>query len=104
MITEVPYDPKGNLMHFPRQWGIEVDWRPNEPFEAELTLDSTTRGRSAAYFTFVDLGGHKYPVFMTDISEIMATSVIDHGKVSGRWVVGKRGQNYGLRLAQAGAS
>jgi len=47
--------------------------------------------------------GHKFPMFMTDLFEMMLALDVQRGTVAARWVVGKRGQNYGIRLAGGGA-
>jgi hypothetical protein len=102
VTDEAPYDAEGNLQHYPRipihqrhHGAGDTEWRPNTAFEATLTLASTARGRSAAYFIWADEQGHQYPMFMTDLSDLISGTTLDHGKVSGRWIVGK---NYGLRL------
>jgi hypothetical protein len=67
--------------------------------DATLTISDMHRGRSAAYFECVDEGGHRFPLFMTDLLEVVRALDIRRGTVAGRWVVCKRGQNYGVRLA-----
>jgi hypothetical protein len=117
---QAPFTQDGHLMHYPqdRYTGTYVDavyvpgpvigpdWRPIEPFDATLTISDMHRGRSAAYFECVDGDGHKFPMFMTDLLDVIRTMDVRRGTVAGRWVVGKRGQNYGIRLAavEGGAS
>jgi hypothetical protein len=96
-VDQAPYDQRGNLQHFPETWRAEIDWRSNEPFTATLTLDGTRRGRSAAYFQWRDADGHTFPMFVSDTAALIEHSVIDHGTIRAAWIVGKRGQNYGLR-------
>lgn len=119
-VTHVPYGPKG-LQHFPEDtWDhtnakynpekhgydvpprrIEPEWRPNTPFQATLTLDGTARGHSAAYFRWTDEHGAEYPMFISDLSDLLAsnTTAVRAGSVTGWWMVAKKGSNYGLRLA-----
>lgn len=106
----VPFDAQGNLMHYARpDYGQEHyvfdkahEWRDVEELEMTLTLNGTHRGRSAAYFEWVDALGHKYPMFLTDAADLMRRGCIEFGVVhDGMWVVRKRGQNYGVRMADS---
>jgi hypothetical protein len=90
-------------MHFPEAWH-SPKWRDNTPFEARLALAGMRRGRSAAYFMFTDEDGHEYPMFMSDLETLLCSPGGVAGGITGgqscpRWVVQKRGQNYGIRLA-----
>lgn len=127
-VTRAPYDQQGNLQHYPMNgweytgetetrtyglaWGdrsgqtyeyqiirdVPVDWRPNEPFQATLTLQELARGRSAAYFWWTDQDGHRYPMFMSDMVEVVKLATTVGGVVTDTWIVRKRGQNYGIGL------
>jgi hypothetical protein len=79
------------------------DWRPNEPFEATLTLERLERGRSAARFWFVDEEGTRYPFFGQGLVEMLSQVTLDHGVVRGTWIAVKRGANYGIELLEAHA-
>ncbi|MGI5281694.1 hypothetical protein ACQEVF_59135 [Nonomuraea polychroma] len=107
-VTEAPYDPNGNLQHYPANTyqydpetktsaNVPCTWRPNEPFTATLKLTGMERGRSAAYFYLADADGHEFPLFMKDLHDMLVATDVTHGIVTGRWHVVKRGQNYGLR-------
>lgn len=118
-VIEAPYTTDGSLMHFPEDsrdypdarqtddgyvWGepriIRPDWRPNTPFAATLRLIETRRGRSAAYFIWHDEAGHEFPMFISDMLLLVQSGVaIASGAVSTRWMVTKRGANYGIRHA-----
>ncbi|BCJ75061.1 hypothetical protein CS0771_46050 [Catellatospora sp. IY07-71] len=109
-LDRYPVDEQGNLEHYPSRihtWGkVERDlgqlWSEgNEPFAATLSLVSGNRGRSAAYFVWRDEAGRTYPMFMTDLVDVLMCKLVDRGAVSGLWQVRKRGQNYGLALATA---
>ncbi|WP_217181628.1 hypothetical protein [Streptomyces sp. AC495_CC817] len=76
------------------------DWRPNEPFEATLTLERLERGRSAARFWFVDERGTRYPFFGQGLVDMLSRVILDHGRVRGTWIAVKRGANYGLELLE----
>lgn len=84
----------------------EPDWRPNDPFHATLQLDSLRSGRSAKYVVWTAANSpsdtRTYPMFVTDLLDVVAAGVAPGGIVSGRWMVRKRGANYGLRLMKDG--
>jgi hypothetical protein len=96
----VPFNLQGSLLHHAveRYSGSLVEWRENVPFEATVRMNHHRRGRSATYFVWTDDKGHEYPMFMTDLLDLVANSVIDKGVVTARWVVSKYGQNYGIKL------
>lgn len=106
--TQAPFD-QGNLLHHPS----DIGWHDRKPYERrviewrdiarvyEMTLiyEGNRRGRSAAYTVWADAEtGHAFPVFMTDVGNLLIHGVQPGGIVSGRWRVRKRGQNYGLGL------
>lgn len=120
-LIEVPYSKNGSLMHFPEStwdyseavradegygWKVpprEVgpEWRRNDPFSATLWLAETRRGRSAAYFIWRSGDGREYPMFISDMLQLVQSGVTikPGGAVSTRWMVTKRGANYGIRHA-----
>lgn len=72
-------------------------WRPNA--EVELTLHYTRcgRGRSAVTFYWEDENGHSYPMFLTDMDEILKLN-IGCGEIHAIYTYVKRGQNYGIKF------
>lgn len=110
------WDPKdpvapfmdGSLQHYPemRGWGEAArfpEWRHVVASHMTLTLDGYARGRSAAYFTFVDEAGNHFPMMLADFAELVRTRMpLAPGKFFALWAVAKRGQNYGIRLAKEG--
>lgn len=115
---QAPFDIQGNLMHYPqiqlvkpkdavwtdKGWSlpydrVQPDWCEVVPFEATLTLTpEVTSGRSAKYLHWVDDEGHRFPMFVTDlVGVVLSNARIEKGRVSGSWVVCKRGANYGIR-------
>lgn len=100
-ITKIPFDHNGNLL--PNLNGINpATWRPNNEFAARMTLDGAKRGQSgsAAVFVWRDDSDHEWPMFLVDVANLMKQSgVVEGGVVEGRWVVVKRGTNYGLAPA-----
>ena len=78
-----------------------ISWRPNEPFEATLTIRRLERGRSAARFWFEDETNKiYYPFFGQTLVDMLSVSEMKNGKVTGTWIVVKKGSNYGIELYQ----
>lgn len=99
-VEKAPFSQQGSLLHYERDvpWGTGADWRPNEPFEATLTLARISRGRSAAYFVWEDEEGRTFPMFMSNVADLIKGGIsVVNGTVTGRWDVVKKGQNYGIR-------
>lgn len=81
--------------------GDKIDWRPNEPFEATLTIRALERGRSAARFWFEDEENKVYyPFFGQTLVDMLSVSDMSKGKVTGTWIVVKKGSNYGIEAYQ----
>ena len=79
----------------------KFDWREPVSFEDTLLISSYSRGRSAAYFTVESkITNMKCCMFLTDLLDVIANKTIDKGVVSGKWIFCKRGQNYGIKLAE----
>lgn len=97
---QAPYDRDGNLLHYPQHYG-GIEWRLNEPFTARMMLTKVERGRSAAYFIWIDQENHTYPMFMTDMLDFLKRSELSEGITypDARWIVRKRGRNFGLAMA-----
>lgn len=95
---QIPFDDHG-MQQYPWEYSKGFRWEDNRVFDATLTLNGFSRGRSAAGFRFVDEKGNSYYMFMTDmVSLLLLRTVIDHGKVLGTWTFCKRGSNYGVKL------
>jgi hypothetical protein len=81
------------------------EWRDNIPFSATFQLDHVQSGWSAKYviLTAVNdlLDTRIFPMFVTDLLDTAIKQGIAVGGIMhGRWMVAKRGQNYGLRVAR----
>lgn len=110
---KAPYGMKGDLQHYPQTWWTaniatgererhEPEWRTPEPMRAVLVYEGYARGRSAAYFMWRHYTtGTRYPMFMTDLDEMLRTRTIPLQGVHATWIECKRGQNYGIRVATA---
>lgn len=90
--------PAGDLLPYPYPF-LAIDWRENTPFYAKMTIADYERGRSAARFNVKDEVGHIYPIFLSDMVDIIKTVGVGAGGViSGNWIGVKKGRNYGLKL------
>ena len=98
-VRQAPFKKDGGLWNFPPIQKDNLVWEDIEEWDAELKMVGYNRGRSAAFFLWVDIEDNtSYPMFLTDMSEAIQKSVIAHGTIDGRWTVVKRGQNYGIKL------
>lgn len=99
-LDRAPWHRNGDLVEY--VWDSDsdkYDWRPNQPFEATLQLTGTSRGRSAARYTWESLEGAKLEMFMADMFRLVTADprVIEPGgSVRGEWLIVKRGANYGV--------
>ncbi len=76
------------------------EWRDNYEFESVLAIDKMQRGYSAKYLIWVDEEGHTYPMFIADLIDLLKRGVVQEGVTTPhRWTFRKRGENYGVRLA-----
>jgi hypothetical protein len=99
-ITTVPYDDEGNLKHW--HSGTGADWRPNTPFRATLTFETRKRtyGQEGKYCFWLDQDGHRFPMFLSTLPDLVQRSTITAGTVTAVWMVEKKGYGYGVRLAK----
>jgi hypothetical protein len=101
-LREAPYDSWGSLLHWadPRQapgtWAAAAEWRPNDPMELTLTVDHVQSGRSAKYTVWITPNGVTYPMFISDLIEMLREVTITDGTIHAMFRVRKRGQNFGL--------
>ena len=95
---QAPWDAKGNLLSYPQ--GVH-EWRPVSSFTTHLTLDHVTRGRSSVVFVWKDSDGHSYPMFVSDLEELITKTMVAYGEtLTCTWTIKKKGQNYGIALAR----
>lgn len=116
-IETIPFDYKGNMMDYPgTRWvhnpehpnadargyiHMDPEWRDNKPFHLPvLHLDTYGRGRSSVRFMWIDGDGHTYPMFVSDMVEVVKMRRIEDGAVrDSQWIGKKKGANYGIGLA-----
>jgi len=93
---QIPFSENGSLQSYPYN---PNEWRDNYEFEETLTYKTYYRGRSSATIAFTDSKDRQYEMFMTDFDDLMTRKGLNGKEVTGRWTFVKRGQNYGIRLA-----
>jgi hypothetical protein len=98
----VPVAEDGSLLHYP---GVSARWVRWEPFRSGLRLERFARGRSAAFAVLTDEDGARFPMMLADLEDFLQRGSIVRGRLSPplglTWTVRKRGQNYGVRLADS---
>lgn len=123
-LKQAPYDHKGNLMEWAgyadevgaeftsgysyddgKRTALKGQWRDNTVFFDTLYYKTWERGRSAVRVIWEDAEGHAFPMFMKDMDSMLAgghIGVASHPNgdrkacVAGKWIVVKRGGNYGI--------
>lgn len=97
----IPFDKDGNLLAYPTPFYLG-EWRDNHVFEDTLKYIGYVRGQSAARLKWQSVNtGKTYEMFMDDFDYLMKRSGIEFDEVCAAWTFCKRGQNYGVRLADA---
>jgi hypothetical protein len=96
---KVPLNKDGSLLHYASAYfeSANVDWVEPFRFEATLQLDRMQTGRSAKYVWWIDTTtGQQYPMFITDLMEVVRSGCLKGGIKQGTWKTVKRGQNFGI--------
>lgn len=90
--TEIIYSGKPFEKH-------GIVWKPNEEVELTLHYDHYGRGRSAVGFIFKDDNGHQYPMFLTDMDDILKMGCCVTS-IHAIFTYTKRGANYGIKFVR----
>ena len=77
--------------------GSNEVWKPNKEVELTLHYKGFSRGRSAVTFYWVDDDGHKYPMFIKDVDELLRQD-IGTSSIHAIFTYVKRGANYGIKF------
>lgn len=96
-----PKDVAGSLVPYPDSSSGNIEYVENRVFTDTLTYTGFGRGRSSAVFYFVGSKGETYQMFMTDMDDLIKYRGITDKQVDAWWTYQKRGQNYGIRLADS---
>ena len=77
--------------------GSDEVWKPNKEVELTLHYKGYGRGRSAVTFYWADDDGHKYPMFIKDVDELLRQD-IGTSSIHAIFTYVKRGANYGIKF------
>ena len=77
--------------------GSNEVWKPNTEVELTLHYKGYGRGRSAVTFYWADDDGHKYPMFIKDVDELLRQD-IGTSSIHAIFTYVKRGANYGIKF------
>ena len=88
---------RGEIVEIEVYSGRKEVWKPNEEIELTLHYDGDGRGRSAVTFYWKDDNGHKYPMFIKDVDELLRQDM-GFSNVHGIFTYVKRGANYGIKF------
>ena len=77
--------------------GSNEVWKPNKEVELTLHYEGYGRGRSAVTFYWADDDGHKYPMFIKDVDELLRQD-IGTSSIHAIFTYVKRGANYGIKF------
>ena len=77
--------------------GSNEVWEPNKEVELTLHYKGYGRGRSAVTFYWADDDGHKYPMFIKDVDELLRQD-IGTSSIHAIFTYVKRGANYGIKF------
>lgn len=88
---------RGEIVEIELYSGTKEVWKPNEEIELTLHYDGYGRGRSAVTFYWKDDAGHKYPMFIKDVDELLRQDM-GVSSVHGIFTYVKRGANYGIKF------
>ena len=97
---KAPFMPDGSLLHWCSPYAEGDPYtiiKEVEPFRARLALTGSRRGRSAAYFMWESDTGATFPMFMTEMVDLVTNGTVVKGVADEEWTIRKRGQNYGIK-------
>ena len=77
--------------------GSNEVWKPNKEVELTLHYKGYGRGRSAVTFYWIDDDGHRYPMFIKDVDELLRQD-IGASSIHAIFTYVKRGDNYGIKF------
>lgn len=97
-IKQYPVDSYGDMIEYPDWHNKPVYWADIEEFEATMTFVRYVKGRSSLRFILEDENGKTWSMMAQCIDDFVFRA--NRGTVSGKWVMCKRGANYGLLLIQ----
>lgn len=97
-IKTYPVDKLGNMIEYIGYGSEEVAESVIKEFEETMTFQHYTKGRSSLRFILKDSKGREWSMMAQCIDYFVKHSV--NGVLTGKWVMCKRGQNYGLLIVE----
>ena len=97
-IKTYPVDINGNMLECDGYGVRRHGEKDIVEFEETMAFQYYTKGRSSLRFILKDSKGNIWSMMAQCIDDFVKHSV--NGVLSGKWVVCKRGQNYGLLIVE----
>lgn len=97
-IKQYPIDGAGNMIEYPDWHNKEVAWVDIKEFEETMEFVRYEKGRSSLRFIINDSKGKTWSMMAQCIDDFVFRA--NRCTVSGKWVMCKRGSNYGLLLVK----
>lgn len=97
-IKTYPIDKLGNMIEYVGYGSEKVSENIIEDFEETMTFQYYTNLRSSLRFILNDSKGREWSMMAQCIDSFVKNSV--NGVLTGKWIMCKRGQNYGLLLVE----
>lgn len=97
-IKTYPVDEKGNMMEYDGYGSKRSGEKDIVEFEETMTFKYYTKGRSSLRFILVDSQGREWSMMAQCIDSFVQRSI--NGVLTGKWIMCKRGQNYGLLIVE----
>lgn len=94
-----PVDKDGNMLDYDGLYYQVADWKPTEPFVAQLSFSHYEKGRSSLRFILVDSATNRQWSMMANSIDLFVNNSVN-GRILGKWSTVKRGANYGLILEE----
>lgn len=70
-------------------------------FKAKMYFEGTRRGRSSVTFWFTDQDGKRYPMFVSDFTDLLKEVTITKGVLPEmEYTQAKKGQSIGIRITK----
>lgn len=97
-IKTYPIDANGNMLEFIGYGSKPVGEKDIVEFEETMTFLCYTKGRSSLRFILEDSKGGVWSMMAQCIDTFVQKSA--NGKLTGKWIMCKRGANYGLLIVE----
>lgn len=97
-IKTYPVDENGNMLEYDGYGSKPTGEKDIVEFEETMTFQHYIKGRSSLRFILKDSKGREWSMMVQCIDYFVKHSVND--VLSGKWIMCKRGQNYGLLIVE----